>query len=542
MPNFTPNGIISIGRVPFDNSYRHTMTFPNAQAQSSYFSSVCPRKLSGGDYTYVRMNNSIKVPYNAEELYTYNYVMYQNSNYGNKWFYAFIVGINYVNKNTTELILQLDVMQTWYFDYKLTECFVEREHVNDDSLYAHTNPEPAMPLEYQSTHYVEHIMNQGWVIVQTTAYPHYIGVDTRTVTGADAITGGIYDGQYSASKYIVFNADEKGMEAVKRFMKNINEAGAADAISNIFTVPDEVLGMAQLEPLRYDGQGSVMPDTYMLKENAEAKSNLYGIVQGTKFGNFTPNNNKLYVYPYSFAEVGDFSGRKQDFMFEKSTYSGDSRYIQLNVKSPINSEMQAIIRAVDYGGEEKSKETLAVNLSNKCPWTYSAYQNWAAQNSLSLAVSLIGSIGGAALTMMPGISESFGLLGAGTGVQAAGDLMNTLTTVDRMRRTPNDARGNISGNSLLGSGTYGFYTANEQIREEYARIVDGFFDMYGYQVDMVKRPNITGRPSWNYVKTRNACHHGNVPASDMSLINSIFDNGITFWHTADVGNYSRGNK
>ena len=542
MANFTPNGIISIGRVPFDNSYRHTMTFASRQAQSEYFASVCPKKLSGGDYTYVRMNNAIKVPYNAEELYTYNYVMYQNSNYGSKWFYAFIVGINYINKNTTELVLQLDVMQTWYFDYKLSQCFVEREHVSDDGLYKHTNPEPTMALEYQSANYAEKIMNQGWLVVQTTAYPHYIGVDTKTVTGSDAVTGGIYDGQYSAAKYIVFSTDSKGLKAAKRFMKNINEAGAADAISNIFTVPDDVLGAVDLEPLEYYGQGTIPPDTYMLKERKDAKSSLYGIVQDRKFGNFTPHNNKLYVYPYSFAEVGDFTGRKQDFMFEKSTYSGDQHYIQLNLKAPVNSEMQAIIRAVDYGGESMSKEVLTVNLSNKCPWTYSAYQNWAAQNSLALAVSLLGSLGGAAITMMPGISESFGLLGAGTGVQAAGDLMSTVASVDRMRRTPNESRGNINGNSLLGSETYGFYTANEQIREEYARIVDGFFDMYGYQVDRVKVPNRTGRPSWNYVKTRNACHHGNVPASDMALINSIFDNGITFWHTADVGNYSLANK
>ena len=80
MPNFSPSGKIKIGRVPFDNSYAHTMTFGNAEAQTDYFSSVCNQSLDRASYTYVRLNNSIRVPFNAESLYTYNYCMYQNSN------------------------------------------------------------------------------------------------------------------------------------------------------------------------------------------------------------------------------------------------------------------------------------------------------------------------------------------------------------------------------------------------------------------------------------------------------------------------------
>ena len=36
--------------------------------------------------------------------------------------------------------------------------------------------------------------------------------------------------------------------------------------------------------------------------------------------------------------------------------------------------------------------------------------------------------------------------------------------------------------------------------------------------------------------------HGNVPADDMALINEIYNSGITFWHTSDIGNYSLNNK
>ena len=161
MANFTPSGKVRIGRVPFDNSYRHTMTFASLQAQTDFFSSCCTQAFEKDTYTYIRMNNSIRVQFNAESLYTYDYVMYQNRNYGNKWFYAFIVGVNYINENTTELVLELDVMQTWYFDYTLVQGYVEREHVNDDTVGAHLNPEPSMDLEYLYSSFIPSTYENG---------------------------------------------------------------------------------------------------------------------------------------------------------------------------------------------------------------------------------------------------------------------------------------------------------------------------------------------------------------------------------------------
>ena len=32
------------------------------------------------------------------------------------------------------ITVQLDVMQTWYFDYTMRKCFVVREHTNDDTI------------------------------------------------------------------------------------------------------------------------------------------------------------------------------------------------------------------------------------------------------------------------------------------------------------------------------------------------------------------------------------------------------------------------
>ena len=176
MANFQPSGKILIGRVPFDNSYRHTLTFSSVSEQTTFMMGRMDSSLEKDTYTYVRMNNSIRVMFNAERLYTYDYVMYQNLNYGSKWFYAFIVGVNYVNENCTELVLELDVMQTWYFDYTLKQCFVEREHVANDAIGAHLNPEPEMPFNLVAQNkFSDPDFDDTLAVVQTNSTPHYGG-------------------------------------------------------------------------------------------------------------------------------------------------------------------------------------------------------------------------------------------------------------------------------------------------------------------------------------------------------------------------------
>lgn len=541
MANFTPNGIISIGRVPFDNSYRHTMTFPNAQAQSSYFASVCPKKLSGGDYTYVRMNNSIKVPYNAEELYTYNYVMYQNSNYGTKWFYAFIVGINYVNRNTTELVLQLDVMQTWYFDYKLSQCFVEREHVNDDRRYAHTVAEPDIHLEHKDYNVRNYTFDSNIVCVLTTAVPKNVS----DIFGAHAqpVTGDRYNGVYQAAKMYAYDVSSPaGRDELQTFFTSMNTLGAAEAIVDVFTLP------SMFWQQKWGINGEVKPSSYSQMDGEDT-----GLPPINSLDGYTPRNNKLFCAPYCYGEVGDFTGNCTQYLYEN--FGDPSFTFKLTVPLSPTTVLYAV--PSNYAGDDTLGYTLRncttifqTDITNKSSWIYSVYQNWAAQNRGNIAAQAAGL--GLTLVGAGMAGAAAGALGAGTLVESLAESgalasftlgsMNMQGELMHMASKPNKAMGNMDGNARLAQGYLGVYLKSVGLKREYAEIVDDFFDMFGYEVDVVKVPNRTGRPSWNYVKTRNACHHGNVPASDMALINSIFDNGITFWHTADVGNYSRANK
>lgn len=68
------------------------------------------------------------------------------------------------------------------------------------------------------------------------------------------------------------------------------------------------------------------------------------------------------------------------------------------------------------------------------------------------------------------------------------------------------------------------------IKNEYARVIDNFFSMYGYKTNLVKLPNLSNRSKWNYVKTINANILGDIPQKDLQKIKDLFNNGITLWH------------
>ena len=133
--------------VPLDKTFDHTIYFESASAQASYFMGL--QKYNLNNYTYQRVKRGYaRVGIKADNLYDCNYMMFQNTSYGNKWFYAFITSVEYLNNECSQIEFEIDVMQTWFFDYSLDQCFVEREHTVTDNIGIHIEPENVNLGEY----------------------------------------------------------------------------------------------------------------------------------------------------------------------------------------------------------------------------------------------------------------------------------------------------------------------------------------------------------------------------------------------------------
>lgn len=137
-----PNSTVKLlSNVPLDNTYSDTIYFDTAANQQTYFNSKAKRTFSNQSYVR-KAAGVVRLDCVADYLYDVNYLMFQNTAYGNKWFYGFITDVVYVNDNRTDVYFELDVLQSWLFEMQLEYCFVEREHVTDDIVGAHLQPEP----------------------------------------------------------------------------------------------------------------------------------------------------------------------------------------------------------------------------------------------------------------------------------------------------------------------------------------------------------------------------------------------------------------
>lgn len=142
----TPQTEIRLLKVPFQLDNKNQLTFSNIEAQSNYFNSL--EHIEINRCSYQRKDNIINFPSHIDRILQYNYVMYKNNNYLDKWFYAFITDMKYENDNLTYISIKTDVFQTWQFDIIYKKMFVEREHVLNDIIGEHTVPEGLETGEY----------------------------------------------------------------------------------------------------------------------------------------------------------------------------------------------------------------------------------------------------------------------------------------------------------------------------------------------------------------------------------------------------------
>ena len=110
----TPQTDIYLLKCPIEADNRNQINFANATAQYNYFSSL--PKLAIDNCTYQRHDDVMRLPYHIDDIINFNYVMYRNEAYGNKWFYAFITNMEYSSDHMTFVYIKTDVFQTWQFD------------------------------------------------------------------------------------------------------------------------------------------------------------------------------------------------------------------------------------------------------------------------------------------------------------------------------------------------------------------------------------------------------------------------------------------
>jgi hypothetical protein len=127
---WTPNTTLKLCRVPWDASYRDIVRFVSRETQREWFN-----KLDGVECRPATMHifnapARVELPFN--EASNWNYLVAYNDYPGlegpRAWYY-FIQRVEYVNAHCTQLVLMLDVWQSFQHDVTFGSCYVTRGHI-----------------------------------------------------------------------------------------------------------------------------------------------------------------------------------------------------------------------------------------------------------------------------------------------------------------------------------------------------------------------------------------------------------------------------
>lgn len=534
----TPDTNVFLLKSPLQLSNKNQLTFNNKNEQFTYFYNLPKIEIEKANYQ--RKDNIIRFPAHIDTILEFNYCMYQNSNYGDKWFYAYITNMRYVSNNNTEITIVTDVFQTWQFDFNFKESFVEREmiSVNDDIAGANLEPEG---------------LEMGELVIEGTAdiedlEPRYIVAFTGDHFGETEFSslGYSYNGLDSSITFIVTNV-------VNVALGIINEQGDGDKILTVFAIPklavkdfvEEIEGNDPSERVYY---ATPLP-TYKQQEIIKTF-----IARPNSIDNYTPRNKKLLTYPYLYLGFNPANGTKKIFRYEDFTNATP----KFKVISEINPNPSIYFIPQDYRGKANDNLSDACSMNGYPTISYKndVYNTWLAQNSNIISLQMQqeqynyeidayqrgANFGGNILDKALNLDIGGALMeGSNLGFDLAKMDVNheyyikmQMAQIEKQSMLPDNASLSSSNATLLG---YNLIDNNiftrYSIKNQFAKKIDKYFDMYGYLTNERKIPNLKNRPTWNYIKTIGANILGNIPQADMEILKNMFNQGITLWHNSE---------
>ena len=498
-----PNSNIRIIKADLELDNLNQLTFASKAAQETYFKSLPYVEID--DASYQRKDGYIRFPEPFDEAIKYTYCMYQNEGYSNKWFYAFITNIEYLNDECCAMYLETDVFQTWQFDITYKPSFIEREmlSVADDTIGANTQPENLETGDFIST-----LLQPSNTYFSETCY---CVATTKKWFNSYTITQQLVP---TGCYYQAFDS----IYGVQDFMDMIDQNGGADSVVAVFVCPK--IFFSSFAPST--GISGNVSTVY----NFETSQTIE-VTHVNYLGNeYTPKNKKLFTYPYSYLQVSNHSGSVVNYKWEDFNLlqiSADGKY-KFKLGGVLTPSCSFYAYPINYKNmQDCYDEGIAFGKFPIGGWTNDAYTNWLTQNAinipLQLTSSVISTVAGAATGNAIGVASGF--LG----------VAQTLGSIYEHSLIPPQASGNIN------AGDYNFQFAHLSlefkrisVKDEYARVIDDFFSMYGYKTNVVKVPNLNNRSNWNFVKTINCNIVGDIPQKDIQKIKDMFNNGITLWH------------
>lgn len=310
-----------------DNEYNNVLSY--TESQMLHLCNSSTHKIAERtNYSFIRPTNSIYVDFSYNDCLQANYIAFQNTDYSNKWFFAWIDEVIYKSDNACELKYTVDAWSTWFEKWTKKPCYIIREHVNDDGIGANTIPENIDVGEVQETFEqidLSYDNTYGFYVAIETAYQIYDGSTESTAIKGTQYSGiSVYNNGIMGNIIILFQiVSTSDFVNISRFINRTNKDGHIADIKNMYIVPNALINAQSLvqniATVKVIENGSEVDKTFtfynILNSVLPERFNTE-IDKINSYSGLTIKNNKCYCYPYNYFTVSNNSGANNIFKYE----------------------------------------------------------------------------------------------------------------------------------------------------------------------------------------------------------------------------------
>lgn len=505
-----------------------------------------------------------------------DYKTAMNYNYGvliqeDKRYYFFVDDIEWSSNLVTATVkCSCDWWQTYCYDITFKPSFVEREHVSNDTFGKHIIDEGLPISDYiiqNNTEDAPYNLDYG----SKDVYFCIVLSDERLVWYDDDRPAPLYwdYGTGISLLTVCFKAsDDTEWEQAQLTIQYYVENNKMESIQAVYYAPIDsgiVGGYISTE-----SGGDKIADCNILLPSVVYHIQSYSHL--TQLGNYVPKNNKTLCYPYSFVNISNYIGNSIKAKYE----FGENNVVQFRYNFPPIQNGNPNGYLYNYDGIEHNIDNSISSIVNpEIPWisnTFNAYmaanvnrinnsyniieRNYEVDRNIAMIkqsseaisgyVNGVSNVVGASSLKNPTpstmgaiggfISSELGVVSEAATSRLDRDRVrenaydNIHATINDMASKGDISHGSFVPNILTNLGRIGFQVQKMRVTEECAEMIDNYFSMFGYKINIVKTPQFNSRLNWNFVKTSSVNLIGNVPQIAIDNIKNMFNTGTTIWH------------
>lgn len=350
-----------------DATYQNIWAFFNREQRNAWLTSKPYMIFTNCKYW--KYGEPIKVEIPFTDAFDYDYVKISNNTSDestNKEYYCFITNRAYISDNVTIFYLDVDIVQTWYFDSDGGACWTKNAMIAKST--ATINPPRGTANDFPQVVPICNNFNAAGKLYGVVIYSsiNLTNLDSPTYQTA------IIDGQYTAAPPYVMLAN---VANISNIIAKLNEKGYTDAIAGIYIFPGIYCNYTMLT------------NTPTLPSDSFYISSTITLNKPAACDGYTPTNNMLLGYGYSYLTVNNGCGEVIKYNFED--FDGSPEFgFRLCLAGGSPTVVCYPLNYITSDAEERIQQAQKITVPVSCSYLNDSYKIWLAQSQNSRQAAL----------------------------------------------------------------------------------------------------------------------------------------------------------